>query len=230
MGDADAMQNRFLVITKNWKEAMKFYDCPIAPNPRRARIFIREKGLDIPTQDIDIMAGENLGDEYRKLNPSGLVPALVLDDGRVICEVPAICRYLESLYPEPNLMGQDAYETALVEQWERFGELSGMQSVGEFFRNQLPAFAERGLPGMESVGAIPALVARGKQRVDAYFGQLEKRLGESDFLAGERFTLADITNMCAVDFAARVELPLPDGHVNTERWYSACRSRPSSAV
>ena len=209
---------------------MKFYDCQMAPNPRRARIFIKEKGLDIPTQNIDIMAGENLKDDYRTINPTGLVPALALDDGRIICEVPAICRYLETQHPEPNLMGTDAFETALVEQWERFGEMSGMQSVGEFFRNQLPAFAARGLPGMTDVDAIPALVNRGKQRVDAYFGQLEKRLAESEFLAGERCTLADITNMCAVDFAARVELPIPTENVNTKRWYEACRSRPSASV
>ena len=209
---------------------MKFYDCQVAPNPRRARIFIKEKGLDIPTEEIDILGGENLSGEYRTINPTGLVPALALDDGRIICEVPAICRYLETLYPDPNLMGEDAYETAQVEQWERFGELSGMQSVGEFFRNQLPAFAARGLPGMSEVKAIPALVERGKQRVDAYFDQLEKRLADSEFVAGKRFTLADITNMCAVDFAARVELPIPPGNENTKRWYETCHSRPSAAA
>lgn len=209
---------------------MKFYDCQMAPNPRRARIFIKEKGLDIPTQDIDILGGENLSDAYRTINPTGLVPALALDDGRIICEVPAICRYLETLYPEPNLMGEDAYETAQVEQWERFGELSGMQSVGEFFRNQLPAFSARGLPGMSEVKAIPALVERGKQRVDAYFNQLEMRLADNEFVAGKRFTLADITNMCTVDFAARVELAIPAGNENTKRWYETCRARPSAAV
>ena len=209
---------------------MKFYDCQIAPNPRRVRIFIKEKALNIPTQNIDILGGENLSEDYRAINPNGLVPALSLDDGRVICEVPAICRYLESLYPEPNLMGGEALEIALVEQWERFGELSGMQSVGEFFRNQLPAFATRGMPGMAGIDAIPALVERGKQRVTAYFHQLEQRLTESEFLAGDRFTLADITNMCAVDFAARVELQVPSENANTQRWYAVCHSRPSAAV
>ena len=209
---------------------MKFYDCQMAPNPRRARIFIKEKGLEIPSQDIDIMGGENLRDDYRAVNPTGLVPALALDDGRIICEVPAICRYLESLHPAPNLLGKDAFETAMVEQWERFGEMSGMQAVGEFFRNQLPAFAARGLPGMTDVDAIPALVERGKQRVAAYFEQLEKRLSDSEYVASDRFTLADITNMCAVDFAARVELEIPADNVNTKRWYELCHVRPSSAV
>lgn len=207
---------------------MKLYDCNFAPNPRRARVFIAEKGLDIPFQEVDIMAGENLSDGYRALNPNGLVPALELDDGRVICEVPAMCRYLEAQHPEPNLMGKDPYETAMVEQWERFAEMSGMQAVGEVFRNQLPAFAARGLPGMSEISAIPGLVARGKQRVDAFYAQLEKRLSESDYLASDRYTLADITAMCVVDFATFAEMGIPEGNTNTQRWHSACQSRPSA--
>lgn len=209
---------------------MKLFDCQMAPNPRRARVFIKEKGLDIPSHEISIMDGENLKDEYRQVNRAGLVPALELDDGKVICEVPAICRYLEAQHPEPNLMGQDPFEIAMVEQWERFGEMTGMQAVGEVFRNQLPAFAERGLPGMTSVGAVPALVERGKQRVAAFYAQLEQRLSESEYLASDRFTMADITAMCAVDFATFAKMGIPDGNANSQRWLEACHARPSAQV
>ncbi|MGR8946995.1 MAG: glutathione S-transferase family protein [Gammaproteobacteria bacterium] len=209
---------------------MKLYDCQMAPNPRRARVFIKEKGLEIPMHEVDIISGDNLKDDYRRVNRTGLVPALELDDGKIICEVPAICRYLETLHPEPNLMGNDPYETAMVEQWERFGEMTGMQAVGEVFRNQLPAFAERGLPGMKNVGAIPALVERGKQRVAAFYEQLEQRLSESEYLASDRYTFADITNMCVVDFASFAEMGIPAGNANTQRWIAACRARPSAQV
>ena len=207
---------------------MKLYDCQMAPNPRRARVFIKEKGLDIPCHEIDIMSGENLKDEYRQINSTGLVPALQLDDGKIICEVPAMCRYLEAQHPEPNLMGQSPYEVAMVEQWERFGEMAGMQAVGEVFSNQLPAFTERGLPGMTDVGAVPALIERGKQRVAAFYAQLEQRLSESDYLASDRYTLADITAMCVVDFATFAEIGIPEGNTRTQRWIEACHSRPSA--
>ncbi len=207
---------------------MKLYDCQMAPNPRRARVFINEKGLDIPTHEINILEGENLKDDYVKVNSSKLVPALELDDGKIICEVPAICRYLEATHPEPNLMGVDPYETAMVEQWERYAEMGGMQAVAEVFRNQLPAFTERGLPGLTNVGAIPALIERGKQRLEAFYARLEERLGESEFLASNRFTFADITGMCVVDFATFAKVGIPAGNTNTQRWHGACAGRPSA--
>ena len=207
---------------------MKLYDCQFAPNPRRARVFLKEKGLDIPFQEIDIMGGENLKDDYLKVNSNGLVPALELDDGNIICEVPAMCRYLEAQHPEPNLLGKDPYEIAQVEQWERFAEMTGMQAVGEVFRNQLPAFANRGLPGMTDIGAVPALVERGKSRVAAFYSQLEQRLAESEYLASNRYTLADITGMCVVDFATFAEMGIPDGNTNTQKWHAACQARPSA--
>ena len=209
---------------------MKLYDCQFAPNPRRARVFLKEKGIEIPFEEIDIMNGANLKEDYRKINASGLVPALELDDGRVICEVPAMCRYLEALNPEPNLLGKDPFEAAMVEQWERFSEMNGMQAVGEVFRNQAPPFAKRGMPGLSDIDAIPALVERGKNRVAAFYEQLEQRLAESEYLASDRYTMADITGMCVVDFATFAEMGVPDGHTNTQRWLTACQARPSAQV
>ncbi|MCB1747520.1 MAG: glutathione S-transferase family protein [Gammaproteobacteria bacterium] len=208
---------------------MKLYDTQMAPNPRRARIFIAEKGLDIPRQEVSIIEGDNLKPEYLAVNPWGTLPALELDDGNVITEAPCIMRYLEALHPEPNLLGRDPLEAARIEAWERFCEMNGMQAVGEFFRNKFEPFAERAMPGYSGVKTIPALVERGKQRVAFFHAQLEKRLAESEYLGGDRFTAADITGLCAVDFGKGVGLPFPEGNQATARWHAAVSARPSAA-
>lgn len=206
---------------------MKLYDGQ-APNPRRARIFIAEKGLDIPTEQVDIFKGENLSDSYKAKNPLGLVPALELDDGTVLGEVPAMCRYLECQHPEPNLMGKDPVETAQIEAWERFAEMSGMQAVGEYFRNGAEMFDDRGLPGVTGIPRIEALIDRGERRIAGFYEALEKRLGESEYLGSDRFTIADITALCVVDFATFAKHGIPEGNENTKRWHAACSARPSA--
>lgn len=206
---------------------MKLYDAQ-APNPRRARIFIAEKGLEFDVETISIPKGENLTAEYKAKSPFGLVPALELDDGTVLTEVPAICRYLESLYPEPNLMGSDPVEVAQVEAWERYAEMSGSQAAGEYFRNSTERFDDRGLPGVTGIPRIEALIDRGERRLVSFYEVLEKRLGESEHLGANRFTLADITAMCAVDFATFTKHPIPEGNNNTQRWHVACSARPSA--
>jgi glutathione S-transferase len=206
---------------------MKLYGGP-APNPRRAKIFVAEKGLDIPMESIDVFKGENLTPDYLAKSPFGLVPALELDDGTVLCEVPALCRYLESQYPEPNLMGKDPIETAHIEAWERFAEMSGMQAVGEYFRNGSEAFNERGLPGSTDLPRIEALIERGERRIAGFYTMLEKRFAESEYLGCNRFTLADITALCVVDFATFAKHGIPDGNANTKRWHAACSARPST--
>ena len=209
---------------------MKLYDCQMAPNPRRARIFIREKGLDIPFQEVDLMAGENLAEAYRAVNPWGLIPTLELDDGTCIDEVPAICSYLEAQHPDPPLLGTTPLERAQVISWERHMEHGGMQSIGEMFRNSAPPFAERGLAGREADKAIPELVARGRRGIDLFFEKLETRLAKSPYIAGENYSLADITGLCAVDFAGFVKCGIPDGNVHTKAWYEKVSSRPATKV
>jgi glutathione S-transferase len=209
---------------------MKLYDCRMAPNPRRARIFIAEKGLEIPKQEVNIMKGENLGEAYLKINPWGTLPSLELDDGTVISEAPCIFGYLESMHPEPNLLGSDPKEAAAIQAWERFSEMSGMQSFGEFFRNQTQALADRAIPGYSGVPLIPELVERGRKRAAYFHDQIEKRFGEFEYLAGDRFTAADITALCAVDFGNAVGLGIPEGNENTKRWYKAVSARPSAAA
>jgi len=207
---------------------MKLYDCATAPNPRRVRWFLAEKGITVEKVEIDIIAGENLKPEYLKINAAGLVPVLQLDNGVNLCEAPAICRYLESQYPLPNLMGLSPIETASIEAWERFAEMNGMQAVGEVFRNSFEGMKARGLPGSTLVDAIPALVERGKKRLAAFYEQIERRLGITQYLAGDRFTFADITACCAVDVAIFMKLPPPEDNLNTKRWHDAVSSRPAA--
>ncbi len=207
---------------------MLLWDCQMAPNPRRARIFIAEKGLDIPKREINILAGENLTPEYLAVNPWGTLPALQLDDGNVISEAPCIFRYLESLHPEPNLLGHDPLETARIAAWERFAEFNGVGAIGEFFRNQNQAFAGRAMPGYSGVETITALVERGRQRATWFFGQLNQQLTNGDYVAGTRFSAADITALCAVDFGNAVGLAISAEHTHIARWHQLVKGRPSA--
>ena len=147
---------------------MKLYDCQMAPNPRRVRVFLAEKGVDIPKTEVSIIKGENLKPEYLAVNPRGLLPTLELDDGNRIDETIAICRYIEETQPEPNLMGRDALEKAQIESWQRHMEFDGLNPTGEMFRNSFEGFKNRGLPGLENVQAIPELAARGKAGVERF--------------------------------------------------------------
>ena len=211
---------------------MKFYDCQVAPNPRRARMFIAEKGLDIETVEIDILGGANLEADFLAVNPRGLLPVLELDDGTRFDEVMAICRYLEDIHPQPALLGRDPRERAIVTSRQRKVEFDGMIAVSEMFRNQHEQFARRGLPGAgtEEIPAIPALVDRGRQTLGRFFHWLEIWLGENDYVAADVFTMADITALCAVDFAGWVKVGVPDHNPRTQDWYARVSARPSAKL
>lgn len=209
---------------------MKLYDCKMAPNPRRVRIFLAEKGIDLPKVEVSIVEGENLKPEYLRVNPRGLLPVLELADGTRLDETIAICRYLEEANPEPNLMGRSPLEKATIESWQRHMEFDGMVAVSEVVRNSIPVFSTRGLPGVtQPVSAIPALIERGTNSVKRFYERLEQRLSESEYVGGNRFTIADITALCAVDAATnRANLPIPAGNKNTQRWHAAVSARPSA--
>ena len=207
---------------------MKLYDCQMAPNPRRVRVFLAEKGVDIPKTEVSIIEGENLKPEYLAVNPRGLLPTLELDDGNRIDETIAICRYIEETQPEPNLMGRDALEKAQIESWQRHMEFDGLNPTGEMFRNSFDPFKNRGLPGLENVQAIPELAARGKAGVERFYERLEQRLSQSAYVAGERYTVADITALCVVDFASFAKMGIPEANTNTKRWHADVSSRPSA--
>ncbi|HUI18134.1 MAG TPA: glutathione S-transferase [Alphaproteobacteria bacterium] len=207
---------------------MKFYDCKPAPSPRRVRIFMAEKGIEIPTVQVDLRGGEQFTPAFRAINPQCAVPFLVLDDGTGIAEAPAIWRYLEEIHPTPPLMGIDAKDKALVAMWERRAELEGFAAVGEAFRNSTPAFKGRALSGPTGYAQNPALVERGKARTLEFYAELDRWLRERPFVAGERYTIADITALVAVDFAGWMKLAVPQECGNVKRWYAAVSARPSA--
>ena len=209
---------------------MKFYDCKPAPSPRRVRIFIAEKGLEIPTVQVDLMADEHRSDEYKAMNPQCTVPALELDDGTVICESVAISRYLEERYPDPPLFGVDALDKALVEMWNRRVEHYCFAHVSDSFRNFSKAFRTRSLTGPVDFEQIPELVERGRERAVAFLADWDAQLADNRYVAGERFTIADITGLCTADFAMRIKIPVLEDYANIERWYAEVSERPSAKL
>ncbi len=213
-------------------KAMKLYDTQLAPNPRRVRIFMAEKGISCETIQVNIVKGENLSKEYLAINPRGVVPTLVLDDGTAIDESVAIFHYLEETHPEPPLMGTDPLSKARIASRERHMEIDGMWSAAEVFRNAHPAFAKRGIPGNQgAVDAIPPLVERGRGAVLRFYRRLDEALGASAFVAGDQFSAADITGLCAVDFAARfARVPVPEDCGNLQRWHQVVLARPSAGA
>ena len=210
---------------------MKLYDMGTAPNPRRVRIFLAEKGIEVERVDIDIVSGANRAPAYLTINPRGVLPALLLDDGTLIDESEAICRYFEALHPEPNLFGLGAEEIGRVQMWSRRSEFEGMSAVANIFRNTAPQFAGRAGAGAGGPSPqIPELAERGRGQIKRFFSLIETRLAESEWLAGDRFTVADITAMVTVDFAKWVKIGIPEDNSATLRWYEAAKSRPSAGA
>ena len=207
---------------------MKLYDFKMAPNPRRARMFLAEKGLEIETVQIDMMQGEQLSDDYRKINPRCTIPSLELDDGTVLTENTAIADYLEAFAPDPPLMGRNPVERALVVEWNAIIEREGIGSLADAFRNANPAFADRANVGPDNYAQIPELAQRGHARAEAFFKTLNQRLEGREFVATDDFSLADITGLIAVDFSrmARVEIPAELTHLHA--WHGRVSSRPSA--
>lgn len=207
---------------------MKFYNFSMAPSPRRVRIFIAEKGIEIPTVDINLREGEHLKPEFLKVNPWATVPALELDDGTVISEAMAVCRYLEDAYPEPPLMGFDAKDKGVVAMWEHRFEWDGYLAVAETLRNSTERMKGRAYTGPVSFEQIPAVAERGKKRIERFWQIVEARAAESEFMAGERYTVADITALVSLDFAHVVQMDLPESYENATRWYKQVKARPSA--
>ncbi len=211
---------------------MKLFDSQYAPNPRRTRIFLAEKGIEYEKVEFNIPKGENLDPAFLAINPRGLLPTLVLDDGTVLDESVAICRYFEETVPKPNLMGTDAKSKATIEARQRRIETEGLQGAADAFRNSYPGFAKRGLGGsVGEVPAIPELAARGKATVSRFYEHLDQYLADHPYCAGDLFTIADITAFCAVDFASTAaRIPFPENKPNIKRWYDQVLARPSSSA
>ena len=208
---------------------MKLYDFALAPNPRRVRMFLAEKGVSVPTVQVNVRNREQFTPEFVKLNPFCVVPVLELDDGTCIGESVAICRYFEVLHPEPSLMGRDAKEQALIEMWDRRAELEGIGSAGEIVRNLAPMFNDRGVAGVpDGFAQIPALVERGKKRMARFFDLWNRQLADNDFVAGPNFSIADITSFIAIEFVKRAEITIPDQCTHVVRWHESISQRPSA--
>src|SRR5688572_13127574 len=208
---------------------MRFYDYSQAPSPRKVRLFIAEKGLEIPTVEVDLKARAQLDPAFLAKNPGATVPVLELDDGIRLTESLAICHYLERIHPEPNLMGADAKEQALVLMWTDIQTFEGYLGLQEALRNGHPAFKGRALVGPVSYEQIPELAQRGKRRAEIYFDKLETRLGESEYIAGERYTYADIVGYVYVGFAGRAlggAAPL-EGRPALRDWHDRIAARPA---
>ena len=207
---------------------MKFYDCITAPSPRRVRIFLAEKGLDIETQQVDLRSGEQFSDSFREVNPDCTVPALELDDGTVLTEVFAICQYIEAIHPEPPIMGRDARERALVTMWNTKVEQQGLAAVAEAFRNNSKGFRNRAMTGPSDIEQLPQLVERGTDRVRQFFDRLDGHLGEYTYVAGDEFSIADITAFVTLEFARGVKVDFGNERPNLGRWYDQIKERPAS--
>lgn len=203
---------------------MLFFNSPNpAPNPRRVRIFAAEKGIALPTRDLSIPDREHKSDEFIALNPRGQTPALQLDDGTVIAESVAICRYLEGLQPEPPLFGRDAKEQALVEMWSRRVEMILMPPIGAVWVHTHPFTAR--LPGRNAEWG-----EANRPRVDEAMRFFDASLADREFLAADHFTNADILLLTTIDFAGFIGIPLPEELSSLRAWHARVSARPSAAA
>ncbi len=209
---------------------MTLYDCATAPSPRRARIFLAEKKVVHETVPVDLRSGEQMSESFRAVNPHCTVPALRTDGGLVLSDNAGIAAYLEARFPNPLLLGGTPEEKAEVASWNWRMELEGLLAIAEALRNSAPAMVNRALPGHLNYAQIPALAERGLTRVDAFFDMLNTRLAGRRFVAGEHFSVADITAVVAVDFARIVKRQPGEQHLELARWRAAMAERPSMAL
>ena len=193
-----------------------------APNPRRVRIFLAEKAVEVRFEELDLMASALQTEDFTKLNPWQRVPILVLDDGRVLAETVAICRYFEELYPEPALMGEGAFGRANVEMWQRRAELGLFQSVAHVFRHLHPRMSHLEVPQVQAWGEANRL------KVEDELIRLDKQLADCQYVAGDRYSIADITAFVAVEFMKPAKIELSQSLRNITRWRGGISARPSA--
>ena len=209
---------------------LTLYDFEMAPSPRRARILLAEKGIAYSAIQVDLRQQEQLGDAFRAINPRCTVPALRLEDGGILTDNAGIAAYLEATYPEPPMMGRTALERAEVASWNARIEMEGFMAIAEALRNSAPAMKDRALTGAVNYAQIPELAQRGLARAQQFFVELDAHLAGREFVATERFSLADITAVVALDFARVVRIKPGDDHPNLMRWRKAMGERPSMAT
>ena len=203
---------------------MKLFDGGKAPNPRRVRVFLAEKGIEVPLVPVDMGALEHKKQPVTERNPLQRLPVLELDDGTIITESIAICRYFEELHPEPALFGRGALSKALVEMWQRRMELNLMATVAQAFRHIHPAMKEWEVP------QIPEWGEANKPKAVEFLQILDRELGGREYIAGDAYSIADITGMIAVDFMKPARIAMPEDLTNVIRWHRAVSARPSASA
>lgn len=207
--------------------SITFYDFKMAPSPRRTRILLAEKGILHQAVEIDMMTAEQMGDDFRKINPDCTLPALKLEDGTILTNVAGINAWAEATYPEPSLMGITPLEKAEIAAWSSAAEQDLGQAIPNALRNTNPLMKDRALPGPVNYEQIPELAERGFKMIDAFMEKLEKRLEGRDYVAAGQFSIADITVVCFLDFARVVGKKITDDFPNIKRWRRQLAERPS---
>lgn len=210
---------------------MKLYDAAWAPSPRRVRIYLAEKGIEVDRVPVDLRCDEHLGEAFLRINPRGVVPALELDSGEVLCESSAICRYFEALQPAPSLFGESALDIARIESWTRRIEQDGYAAAVYVLRNQREAFRDRGVAGKwPAIPQIPELAERGGILWAAFTATLDAHLAGRNWIATDGYSFADISALVTIDFAKAARLTVPEGFVHLRRWRAAASARSSAAA
>ncbi|WP_374280233.1 glutathione S-transferase family protein [Novosphingobium sp.] len=206
------------------------YDYPRAPSPRRARILLAEKGIAHDTVVVDLAAQEQLSDAFRAINPACTVPALVLDDGAVLADNAAIAAWAEAAQPEPPLFGRTPLEKAEVASWNARIEGECFMAIAEAMRNSAPAMKDRALPGPNNYAQIPELAERGRARLLDFLTRFEAHLASRPYVAGEFFSLADITAGVALDFARVLRIDASEGRPHVAAWRARLAARPAFSL
>ena len=202
---------------------MKLYQSYFSPNSRRVRMFLAEKGLEVPCVDVDIRSGQSHTPEYLKINPMGAVPALVIDDEPAIAESVAICRYFEAIRPEPRLFGSTPKETAVIEMWQRRIELKWFVPLTQYWLHSAPMWAY-------NVKQIPELAGQNRDEINRFLTWLDGDMADREYIAGNRYSMADIIALTTMDHANSIHVGLEVNQElgNLARWHERVSSRPSA--
>lgn len=204
---------------------MLFYDAANpAPNPRRVRIYLAEKGLSVPTQELSIIKGEHKAPEFTARYPQGQLPVLELDDGRVIGESVAICRYFETLHPLPPMFGTDAFSIAEIDMWIRRVEFTLMNPIGQVWMHTHPFTARVVVPQYTEFGES------NRPKALAAMKRIDEALMDREFLAGDSYSMADMVLLTTIDFAGSIGLPMPDDLTALSDWHARMTARPSASA
>ena len=207
---------------------MKLYDFELAPNAQRVRVFLAEKGLEVPTEQLNVRDDDQFVEPFTSMNPFHCVPFLELDDGKVIAESMSICRYLEELHPEPPLFGRTAKERAVIDMWLRRFELDAFIPMLHAVRNHVPMFAGRVVPGTRTdLPQLPVMVTRGKEMMEVFLARVEPHMAQNEFIAGPDFTIADITGYFTVRMTNALEMDLTTSYPAVTAWFAKVSQRPA---